>query len=49
MLLVLDVRSPDRNLRDMTSQIVVKIGLVVDFEHDITQTVCDRSRGIAGR
>jgi len=49
MLLVLDIRNPDRNLRDMTSQIVVKVGLVVDFEHDVAQAMLNGSRGIAGR
>jgi hypothetical protein len=49
MLFVLDVGSPDRNLRDMTRQVVLKVGFVVNLENDIAQTVLDGSRGIARR
>ena len=43
MLLVLDVRGPDGNLGDMARQVFVEIGLVVDFQHNVAQTVLDGS------
>jgi hypothetical protein len=48
MLFVFDVRRPDGDLRDMARQIILEIGLVVNIENNVTQTMLDGSRGVTG-
>jgi hypothetical protein len=48
VLFVFDIRRPDGNLRDMTGEVILEIGLVVNVKNNVTQTMLDGSRGIAG-
>ena len=49
MLFVFDFGDSAWNLGDMTTHVVVKVGLVVNFENNVAKTVLDGSRGVTRR